>query len=161
MNNGYQRLIGILFGGIFAFVLYQAPNNVVWAVAERNDDISIKLENTSYVQSNSTASKVNIFVNYDVKNKTLEDERINGVMKVYAPNGTLVKYSSFPNGFLANKSGFVEFKTTLKDPSLTDIVANVTLYDIGKENILSNTKTSELSLQKPNTEPNPFQPESN
>jgi hypothetical protein len=55
----------------------------------------------------------------------------------------------------------VEFKTTLKDPSLTDIVANVTLYDIAKENILSNTKTSELSLQKPNTEPNPFQPESN
>jgi hypothetical protein len=95
---------------------------------------------------------VNIFVNYDVENKTLEDKKINGVMKVYAPNGTLVKYSSFPNGFLANKSGVVEFKTTLKDPILTDVVANVTLFDIGKENTLSNTITSKSSLQKLDTE---------
>ena len=80
------------------------------------------------------------------------------MMKVYASNGTLVRFSSFPNGFLANESDVVEFKTTLKDPNLTDIVVNVTLFDIGKKNILSNTITSESSLQKPG---NPFQPESN
>ena len=100
-----------------------------------------------------------------LENKTLEDERINGVMKVYASNGTLVKYSSFPNGFLANETDVVEFKTTLKatlkDPNLTDILVNVTLFDIGKKNILSNTITSESTLQKPDTESNPLQPESN
>ena len=67
----------------------------------------------------------------------------------------------FPDGFLANKSGVVEFKTTLKDPNLTDIAVNVTLYDIGKKNILSNTITSESSLQKPDAESSPFQPEPN
>ena len=124
------------------------------------NDISISLENASYVQLNNTASKLNVLVNYDVENKTLQDERINGVMKVYASNGTLVKYSSFPDGFLANETGVVEFKTTLKDPNLTDIAVNVTMFDIGKKNILSNTITSESSLQKPVSESNPFQPES-
>ena len=129
-------------------------------MAQNGNDISISLENASYVQLNNTASKLNVLVNYDVENKTLQDERINGVMKVYASNGTLVKYSSFPDGFLANETGVVEFKTTLKDPNLTDIAVNVTMFDIGKKNILSNTITSESSLQKPVSESNPFQPDS-
>ena len=159
MNNKCQKLIVILFGTISALVLYQAPNDVR-VMAQNANYISISLENASYVQSNSTAGKLDVFVNYDVDNKTLEDERINGVMKVYASNGTLVKYSSFPDGFLANETGVVEFKTTLKDPNLTDIAVNVTMFDIGKKNILSNTITSESSLQKPDSESNPFQPDS-
>ena len=151
----------ILVGAISAIVLYQVTNDLTVIAQKDNDnDISISLENASYVQSNSTASKLNVLVNYDVENKTLQDERINGVMKVYASNGTLVKYSSFPDGFLANKTGVVEFKTTLKDPNLTDIVVNVTMYDIGKKNTLSNTITSKSTLQKPD-ESNRFQPESN
>ena len=159
MNNICQKLIVILLGAISAIVLYQAPNDLR-VMAQNGNDISISLENASYVQLNNTASKLNVLVNYDVENKTLQDERINGVMKVYASNGTLVKYSSFPDGFLANETGVVEFKTTLKDPNLTDIAVNVTMFDIGKKNILSNTITSESSLQKPDTESNPFEPES-
>ena len=160
MDNICQKLIVILLGAISVLVLYQAPN-YVRVMAQNGNDISISLENASYVQLNNTASKLNVLVNYDVENKTLQDQRINGVMKVYASNGTLVKYSSFPNGFLANETGVVEFKTTLKDPNLTDIAVNVTMFDIGKKNILSNTITSESSLQKPDSESNPFQPESN
>jgi len=132
-------------------VLYLAPNEVR-VMAQDGNDISITLENTSYVQLNSTTSKVNVWVNYDVENKTLEDQKINGVMKVYSSNGTLVKYSSFPNGFLAKDSGSVEFKTILKDPDLTDILVNVTMFDIGKKNILSNTITLESTSQKPDSE---------
>ena len=159
MNNICQKLIVILLGAISVLVLYQAPN-YVRVMAQNGNDISISLENASYVQLNNTASKLNVLVNYDVENKTLQDERINGVMKVYASNGTLVKYSSFPDGFLANETGVVEFKTTLKDPNLTDIAVNVTMFDIDKKNILSNTITSESSLQKPDSESNPFQPDS-
>ena len=159
MNNICQKLIVILLGAISVLALYQAPN-YVRVMAQNSHDISISLENASYVQLNNTASKLNVLVNYDVENKTLQDERINGVMKVYASNGTLVKYSSFPDGFLANETGVVEFKTTLKDPNLTDIAVNVTMFDIGKKNILSNTITSESTLQKPVSESNPFQPDS-
>ena len=97
MNNIYQKLVIILVGAISAIVLYQATNDLtVMAQKDNDNDISISLENSSYVQSNSTASKLNVLVNYDVENKTLRDEKINGVMKIYASNGTLVKYSSFP-----------------------------------------------------------------
>jgi hypothetical protein len=159
MNNICQKLIVILLGALSVLALYQAPN-YRFVMAQNGNDISISLENASYVQLNNTASKLNVLVNYDVENKTLQDERINGVMKVYASNGTLVKYSSFPDGFLANETGVVEFKTTLKDPNLTDIAVNVTMFDIGKKNILSNTITSESTLQKPDSESNPFQPDS-
>jgi hypothetical protein len=97
MNNICQKLIVILLGATSALVLYPSPNDLT-VMAQNGNDISISLENASYVQLNNTASKLNVLVNYDVQNKTLQDERINGVMKVYASNGTLVKYSSFPNG---------------------------------------------------------------
>jgi hypothetical protein len=35
---------------------------------------------------------------------------INAIMKVYAPNGTLIKTSSFPNGFVVKHSGTAGFK---------------------------------------------------
>jgi hypothetical protein len=130
------------------------PNDPT-VIAQNEKDISITLENTSFVLTNYTASKLKVTVSYDVENKTLEDERVNGVMKVYASNGTLVRYSSFPDGFLANKTGIVEFKTTLRDPNLTDIVANVTMFDFEKENVLSNSIAKELSLQKPVDESGP------
>ena len=85
MNNICQKLVAILLV-ISAFVLYQAPNDC-FVMAQNGNDISISLENASYVQLNNTASKLNVLVNYDVENKTLQDERINGVMKVYASNG--------------------------------------------------------------------------
>ena len=71
MNNICQKLIVILFGAISAFVLYQAPNDR-FVMAQNGNDISISLENSSYVQTNKTASKVNVLVNYDVENKHSE-----------------------------------------------------------------------------------------
>ena len=66
MNNKCQKLIVILLGAISALVLYQAPNDVR-VMAQNGNDISISLENASYVQSNNTASKLNVLVNYDVR----------------------------------------------------------------------------------------------
>ena len=98
MNNICQKLIVILLGAISVLVLYQAPN-YVRVMAQNGNDISISLENASYVQLNNTASKLNVLVNYDVENKTLQDERINGVMKVYASNGHSLNILLFPMDF--------------------------------------------------------------
>ena len=68
-------------------------------------------------------------------------------MKVYASNGTLVKYSSFPNSFIANQTGVLGFKTSIKDAQLIEVIANVTIFDIAKKNALSNTITSRLNLE--------------
>jgi hypothetical protein len=108
--------------------------------------ISITLANSSYVPLNSSINQVKVFVKYDVENP-FQDAKINGVMRVYIPNGTLVKYSSFPNSFIANQTGVLGFKTSLTYPRLTEVIANITIFDSGKNNALSNTITSRLNLE--------------
>lgn len=144
-----QNLVLLSVISVLVFVIFQASNNLS-VMGQSDRDIKIKLDNTSYIPlTNTPANQLKVSVEYDVKNKALRDDTINGVMKVYASNGTLLKHSSFPNGFLANVTGTLLFKTTLKDPNLTDIIANVTIFDISKKNVLSNTITSKLTLQKP------------
>ena len=128
------------------FILYEVSDSTK-VIAQTGKDISISLSNSSFVPLNSSVNQIKVSVKYDVENP-LQDAKINGVMKVYASNGTLVKYSSFPNGFVANQTGIVEFKTAFKDPKLTNIIANITLLDLGKKSTLSNTITSRLNLQE-------------
>ena len=53
--------------------------------------------------------------------------------EVYAPNGTLIRTSSYPDGFIAQDSGGVEgLETTIKDSTLQSITANVTFRDLNK-----------------------------
>lgn len=140
---------------LLVFVLYEISANTK-VVAQTGRDISISLANSSFVPLNSSVNQLKVSVKYDIENP-LQDSKINGVMKVYASNGTLVKYSSFPNGFLANQTGIVDFKTVFKDPRLNNIIANITLLDSGKKNALSNTITSRLNLQEPGNGSNPYE----
>ena len=93
-----------------------------------------------------------VTVKYQVNDESLENQKVNGIMKVYSSNGTLIHSSSFPDGFEAKaKGGTEDFKTTIRDPDLRDLVANVTFVDLAKDNTLSNTVTTKLSLQESNT----------
>jgi hypothetical protein len=73
-------------------------------------------------------------------------------MKLYSSNGTLIHSSSFPEGFVAKKKGGTEeFKTTIRNPELKDVIAKITFVDLEKESTLSNVVTTLLNLQKSNT----------
>jgi len=66
-------------------------------------------------------------------------------MKIYSSNGTLIHSTSFPDGFNAKKKGGVEeLKTTIRDPTLEHVIANVTFTDLKKIETLSNTITANL-----------------
>ena len=68
-------------------------------------------------------------------------------MEVYAPNGTLIRTSSYPNGFIAQSSGGVEgLETTIRDPGIQSVVANVTFRDLNKTAVLSNGLRVNLDL---------------
>ncbi len=68
-------------------------------------------------------------------------------MEVYAPNGTLIRTSSYPNGFIAQGSGGVEgLETTIRDPGIQSVVANVTFRYLNKTAILSNDLRVNLNL---------------
>ena len=88
-------------------------------------------------------------VKYQVNDESLEGEKVNGIMKLYSTNGSLIHSSSFPDGFTAKKKGGTEdFKTTIRDPTIQSLTANVTFTDIKKTETISNVVTTNLQLKK-------------
>ena len=59
-------------------------------------------------------------------------------MKIYAPNRTAIKSTSFPNGFINNSSGILEIKTTIMDNQTKNLTAVVKFTDATKTVPLSN-----------------------
>ncbi|WP_415310686.1 hypothetical protein [Candidatus Nitrosocosmicus sp. FF01] len=86
-------------------------------------------------------------VDYQLKDLSLLNTGINGEMKVFAPNGTLIKTSSYTNGFtISDESGTVQFRTAIPDQSLTDVQVNVTFTDLNRTEPISNTISSGVAL---------------
>ena len=48
-------------------------------------------------------NQVTMSVKYQVNDESLEGEKVNGIMKLYSTNGSLIHSSSFPDGFTARK----------------------------------------------------------
>jgi hypothetical protein len=112
--------------------------------------ITLTLDKSSYAPlTNIHGNQLSVAVKYEVDDKSLTDEKINGLMKIYSSNGTLIHSTSFPDGFNAKKKGGVEeLKTTIRDPTLDHVIANVTFTDLKKTETLSNTVTATLDLNQ-------------
>jgi hypothetical protein len=147
------RFIIYAFSALSVLSLYQAMF-VVDAFAQSDQGILIRIVNSSFAPLTTVeGNQVRISVMYQVNDGSLEDEKINGIMKIYSENGTLVHSSSFPEGFIAKKKGGTEvFRTTIRDPAVNNLLANVTFIDFARQGTLSNTVTANLSLQTNNTE---------
>ena len=112
--------------------------------------ITLTLDKSSYAPlTNIHGNQLSVSVRYEVDDKSLPDEKINGLMKIYSSNGTLIHSTSFPDGFNAKKKGGVEeLKTTIRDSTLEHVIANVTFTDLKKTETLSNTVTAKLDLNQ-------------
>ena len=86
-------------------------------------------------------------VGFQVKDLSLIGSTINGEMKIYAPNGTLIKTSPYPNGFtVGDEAQIVQFRTVSPDQSLTTVKVNVTFTDVNRTTPISNTISQDVSL---------------
>ena len=133
---------------VLAFLLCQSKVLTVNVFADK-DSILLTLENASFVPlSNVHGNQVTMSVKYQVNDESLEGEKVNGIMKLYSTNGSLIHSSSFPDGFTAKKKGGTEdFKTTIRDPTIQSLTANVTFTDIKKTETVSNVLTTKLQLE--------------
>ncbi|HEY7108732.1 MAG TPA: hypothetical protein VH415_04825 [Nitrososphaeraceae archaeon] len=148
----FQKLRPALLGGLLVVTvmlssLYTVAKNTA---AQSSEPILIRIVNSSFAPlSTVEGSQVRIPVFYQVNDASLEDQKINGVMKIYSENGTLIRSSSFPAGFIAKGSGGTEvFRTTIRDPAVSSVLANITFIDFARENSLSNAVTAYLTLQE-------------
>ena len=118
-------------------------------------DITLTLDKSSFAPLSTVhGNQLSVSVKYEVNDKSLANQKINGLMKIYSANGTLIHSTSFPEGFDAKKrGGEEELKTTIRDPTLNEVIANVTFTDLKKTETLSNTVTTKLVLNESSDQP--------
>lgn len=92
--------------------------------------------------------QVKFTATYSVLDPDLVGKQINGMMQISTDNGTVVKTTSIPNGFKADKTGFQQFVTSLPATSTKSITATVLLTDLNKTSALSNSINRDLVLNK-------------
>ena len=139
-------ILALISMQFFFYSTYMSAKNVF----ADNDSILLTLENASFVPlSKVRGNQVTMSVTYQVNDESLEGEKVNGIMKLYSTNGSLIHSSSFPDGFTAKKKGGTEeFKTTIRDSTIQSLTANVTFTDMKKSDAISNVITSHLQLKK-------------
>lgn len=127
--------------------IFQSYASINTAFADHGEEISIALNSATFMPLTSAeGNQVRVGVNYTTLNGTLIGNTINAVMKVYAPNTTAIKSTSFPNGIIANSSGTAEIKTTIIGNSTQNVTAVVQFTDASKTVPLSNPVQTGLNL---------------
>lgn len=76
----------------------------------------------------------------------LNNKTINAVMKVYSINGTLLKTSSYPQGFSYNNTESIKLATNIADKSIETVTAVIQLTNLEKTQALSDPLTIKLGL---------------
>lgn len=109
--------------------------------------IIIKLSYAHFVPlSTSKGHQIKIIVNYTANDTKNINTTINGVMKVYALNGTLLRTSAFPSGFKAQNFGTAQFATTLLDSRIKNVTAVIQMTNTLKTFALSNSVKARINL---------------
>jgi hypothetical protein len=98
--------------------------------------------------SNNRTHQVKVVVNYSVTDPSIiNNKNMNAIMHVYAPDGKLIKISSFAKGFIINAtSGQSKLATTLKNNTLRNVKADVIFTDVEKNANFSDPLIVNLSL---------------
>jgi hypothetical protein len=96
---------------------------------------------------NNQSHQVKVVVNYSVTDPSVVNQNMNAIMHVYAPNGTLVRSSSFGHGFIiSSTSGQSQLATTLTNNTLKNVKADVIFTDAAKSANFSKPLGVNLSL---------------
>ena len=130
---------------LFTFICFSSSSGGVFA--QQQGTISI-VQATALPLVNAEGNQVKVIINYSMGNEAFLGQRINAVMGIYdRVNGTLIKLSSFPDGFILNDTaGTIQLASTLNDPKIQNISTIITLTNEGKTEKFSNDVRTDLDL---------------
>jgi hypothetical protein len=116
-------------------------------LAQERGTISV-IQATALPLINSEGNQVKLILNYSMGDGSLVGQKINAQMGIYDRiNGTLIKLSSFPDGFILNNTeGTLTMTSTLTDPKIQNISTIVTLTNAEKFEKYSNDVRTDLDL---------------
>ena len=128
--------------------IYFSFSSEIELFAQQQGTISID-QATALPLVNAEGNQVKIVVNYSMESESFLGQRINAVMGIYdRVNGSLIKLTSFPNGFILNNTGgSIQMASTLTDPKIQNISTIITLTNAEKSEKYSNDVRSDLDLR--------------
>jgi hypothetical protein len=143
MNMKKPIIIVFLVSIYVSFLLSSAAD----LFAQQRGTISV-IQATALPLVNAEGNQVKLIINYRIGDESIIGQKINAQMGIYDRiNGTLIKLSSFPDGFvLNNTAGTIQMASTLTDPKIQNISTVVTLTDAEKTEKYSNDVRSDLDL---------------
>jgi hypothetical protein len=145
--------ISVISGFVAAFnlIMYGYSSSVSSEgelFAQQRGSISIEQANALPLTT-AEGNQVKVIVNYNIGDESLLGQRINAIMGIYdRDTGSLIKLSSFPNGFIINNTeGTTQLATTLTELNIQNISAIVTLTNAEKSEKYSNDVRADLNLR--------------
>jgi hypothetical protein len=141
-------IIMIISKLVFVISFLISTTIAVPVFAGDGEEVLITLDNANFTSlTTGEGNQAGVFISYTIEDSSIVGQTINAVMKVYAPNGTLIRTTSYPNGFIAqNSDGKAELKTTITDQTVESVTANITFTDLNKTETISNELTAKLDL---------------
>ena len=144
-----RMTIAVFLGltSLLGFILFSSSSEVE-LLAQQQGTISI-VRATALPLVNSEGNQVKVVINYSMGSESFLGQRMNAVMGIYDRiNGSLIKLSSFPDGFILNNTqGTIQLASTLNDPKIQNISTIVTLTNAEKSEKYSNDVRSDLDLR--------------
>jgi hypothetical protein len=130
---------------LLAFIWFSSSLEELFA--QQQGTISVA-QATALPLINTEGNQVKLIINYSIGDESIVGQRINAQMGIYDRiNGTLIKLTSFPDGFVLNTTeGTIQMASTLTDPKIQNISTIVTLTNEGKTEKYSNDVRSDLDL---------------
>ena len=136
----------LLFIVISVFIFPTVQQSVF---ANHGKEIILKLNDAQFfLPQGKNVQQVKLTTTYSVSDPATVGKQIGATMKIFTPNGTIIKTTSIPNGFKVDKSGFQQFVTSLPNSTIQSITSIVLFTDLNKTAPLSNPITSKLALNK-------------
>jgi hypothetical protein len=131
---------------VLAFICLSLPPPLD-LLAQQRGTISV-IQATALPLVNTEGNQVKVIINYSIGDQSIVGQRINAQMGIYdRVNGTLIKLSSFPDGFILNDTaGTIQLASTLNDPKIQNISTIIALTNEGKTEKYSNNIRSDLDL---------------
>jgi len=142
----YGISISFIITGICVLLFLAIQGNVSGSTGK---EIALKLVNAEFIPQNDTGVyQIKINVNYSATDPSLIGQTLNAVMKVHSADGSVIKTSSFPMGFILNSTGITELLTNIPKPAAQNITTETVFTDLNKTSVLSNTVQTPPHIDK-------------
>lgn len=146
-SNTYCGItVSFIISGICVLLFLAGQGNVSGYTGK---EIALKLGNAEFIPQNDTGNyQIKINVNYSVTDPSLIGQTLNAVMKVHSADGSVIKTTSFPTGFILNSTGVTELLTNIPKSAAGNITTETVFTDLNKTSVLSNTVQTPPHIDK-------------